>query len=203
MSDIDDAVAALLAGLPIVLPTDTVYGLAVDPSQPGATDRLFAIKERPTEAALPVLAADRDQAFALAGAVPAAARRLAERFWPGGLTLVIARKTGLPFDLGGVDDTTIGVRVPDHAVARAIAGQVGPIAATSANLHGRPTPETAAEVMAEIGDRVSIVIDGGRCAGSSSTVVSCTDETVTILREGRVPRDALSDALGPRHPPIR
>ena len=203
MTDIDDAVAALLAGLPVVLPTDTVYGLAVDPTRPGATDRLFEIKERPTEAALPVLAADRDQAFALAGEVPASARRLAERFWPGGLTLVIPRKTGLRFDLGGVDDATIGVRVPDHPVPIAVAEQVGPIAATSANLHGRPTPETAEEVLREIGDRVSVVIDGGRCAGLASTVVSCTDEAVTVLREGRVSRHAISDALGPRHPPIR
>jgi L-threonylcarbamoyladenylate synthase len=203
MSDIAEAVAALLAGQPVVLPTDTVYGLAVDPSRPGATERLFTIKERPTDAALPVLAADLDQAFALADHVPAAARLLAERFWPGGLTLVIPRKASVRFDLGGMDDETIGVRVPDHPVPLGIAAQVGPIAATSANLHGRPTPETAAEVVAELGDRVSIVIDGGRCAGSASTVVSCTDAAVTILREGRVPRDAISDALGPRHPPIR
>jgi L-threonylcarbamoyladenylate synthase len=203
VSEVDDAVAALLAGLPVVLPTDTVYGLAVDPSRPGATDRLFAIKERPMEAALPVLAADRDQAFALADDVPAAARRLAERFWPGGLTLVIPRKGGLQFDLGGVDDATIGVRVPDHPVPRAVTEQVGPIAATSANLHGQPTPETAAGVTAELGDRVSIVVDGGRCAGRASTVVTCTEDAVTILREGRVSRRAISDALGPRHPPIR
>ncbi|MCU1381158.1 MAG: threonylcarbamoyl-AMP synthase, partial [Acidimicrobiales bacterium] len=187
MTTIDEVVEALLAGLPVVLPTDTVYGLAVDPSRPGATERLFAIKERPVAAALPVLVADVDQALALAGDLPASARLLAERFWPGGLTLVVPRRPGLGYDLGGVDDATIGVRVPDHDVVREVARRVGPLAATSANLHGRPTPETAAEVATALGDGVALVLDGGRCAGAPSTVVSCTVEGVHVLREGRVP----------------
>jgi L-threonylcarbamoyladenylate synthase len=202
MNSIDEAVAALLAGEPIVIPTDTVYGIAVDPTRPGATDRLFEIKERPTDAALPVLAADPDQAFSLAENIPAAARVLADRFWPGGITLVIPRRHGLVFDLGGRDDATIGVRVPNHPVPLELAARVGPIAATSANLHGRPTPETADGVAAELGDRVAVMVDGGPCAGAPSTVVSCAADSVTILREGRVPRDAIQDALGPRHPPI-
>jgi L-threonylcarbamoyladenylate synthase len=203
VNSVEEAIEALAAGLPVVIPTDTVYGIAVDPSRAGATDRLFAIKERPVDAALPVLAADRDQAFALAEDVPPAALALADRFWPGGITLVIPRRKGLAFDLGGQDDLTIGVRVPDHAVPQMMARQVGPIAATSANLHGRPTPEDAAGVVAELGGRVPIVIDGGRCAGAPSTVVSCTADEVAILREGRVARQAIEDALGPRHPPIR
>jgi len=173
-----------------------VYGVAVDPSRPGATDRLFAVKERPTEVALPVLAADVDQAFALAGEVPPAARRLADAFWPGGLTLVVPRRPGLGYDLGGVDDLTIGVRVPDHDVVRSLARRVGPLAATSANLHGRPTPETAAGVAAELGDRVAVVLDGGVCAGAPSTVVACTaDGAVTVLRAGRIPADAITGTL--------
>ena len=203
MSSVDEAIDALRAGLPVVIPTDTVYGLAVDPTRPGATDRLFEIKERPVDAALPVLAADRDQAFSLAEEVPEAARLLAERFWPGGITLVIPRRRDLMFDLGGQDSETIGVRVPDHAVPQAIATQVGPIAATSANLHGEPTPETAEGVTAQLGARVHVVVDGGRCAGDPSTVVSCIGGEVVILREGRVARVAIEDALGPRHPPIR
>jgi L-threonylcarbamoyladenylate synthase len=207
MSTVEEAIEALTAGLPVVLPTDTVYGLAVDPARAGATDRLFDIKERPLDAALPVLATDRDQAFSLAADVPEVARRLADRFWPGGITLVIPRKSGLAFDLGGRDDTTIGVRVPDHPVPREIASRVGPIAATSANLHGRPTPESVEGVLAELDERVSVVVDGGPCAGAPSTVVACTADEIVILREGRVSRRAIEaaieDALGSRHPPIR
>jgi len=185
LSDVDDAVAALRAGEVVVVPTDTVYGIAVDPSQPAATDRLFAMKERPTDVALPVLAADAEEAFALAADVPQVARDLAEAFWPGGLTIVVARRPGLGFDLGGADDATIGLRVPDHDVPRALARAVGPIATTSANLHGQPTPETAVEVAAQL-TGIAVVLDGGRCAGSPSTVVVCTEGTARVVREGRV-----------------
>ena len=196
MTDIDAVVAALEAGEPVVIPTDTVYGLAVDPARPGATDRLFAIKERPHDAALPVLAADDEQAFSLCDAVPAEARRLAARFWPGGLTLVVARSPSVAYDLGGTDTLTIGVRVPDHDVARTLARRVGPLAATSANRHGRPTPETAAGVRDELGDRVAIVLDGGVCAGAPSTVVACTGGGVEILRQGRIPAAMILAAIG-------
>jgi tRNA threonylcarbamoyl adenosine modification protein (Sua5/YciO/YrdC/YwlC family) len=184
-SDLDRAVAALAAGEVVVVPTDTVYGIAVDPSRPGATDRLFAVKDRPTDVALPILAADVDQAFALASDVPQVARDLARAFWPGGLTIVLPRRPGLGFDLGGTDDQTIGVRVPDHEVPRALARAVGPLATTSANLHGRPTPETAAEVVAELGP-VGVVLDGGRCAGAPSTVVVCVGGEARVVREGRI-----------------
>jgi tRNA threonylcarbamoyl adenosine modification protein (Sua5/YciO/YrdC/YwlC family) len=182
---IDDAVAALRAGQVVVVPTDTVYGIAVDPARPGATDRLFVIKERPTDVALPVLAADAEQAFSLAADVPQVARDLADAFWPGGLTLVLRRRAGLGYDLGGPDDATIGVRVPDHEVPRALAAAVGPLATTSANLHGRPTPETAAEVAAEL-TGVAVVLDGGRCAGVPSTVVVCTGGRPVVVRDGRI-----------------
>jgi L-threonylcarbamoyladenylate synthase len=189
---VDDAVAALQAGLVVVIPTDTVYGLAVDPRRPGATARLFAIKERPTDVALPVLAADAEHAFALTADVPPAARSLSARFWPGGLTLVVPRRDGLGLDLGGRDDDTIGIRVPDSDVVRDLARRVGPLAATSANLHGRATPETADAVIEQLaGADVAVVVDGGRCAGLPSTVVACVDGAVTILREGCIPTDAI------------
>ena len=186
---IDDAVAVLLAGEVVVLPTDTVYGVG---ARPAATARLFEVKDRPTDVALPVLAADIDQAFALA-VVPDAARRLAERFWPGGLTLVVPRRPDLGWDLGGTDDRTIGLRVPDHPVPRALAEAVGPLAVTSANRHGRPTPETAAAAAAELG--VTAVLDGGPCAGAPSTVVACSDHGIEILRVGRIAPEAIHDAL--------
>lgn len=187
MTGTGEVVAALLAGEPVIVPTDTVYGIAVDPSRPGATARLFAVKERPAEVALPVLAADADQAFGLATDVPDVARRLAGAFWPGGLTLVVPRRADLGWDLGGADDATIGVRVPDHDVPRRLAADVGPLATTSANRHGRPTPETLAEVRGELGGVVAVAVDGGRCAGAPSTVVVCTGDVVRVVREGRIP----------------
>lgn len=182
-----EAAAALAAGEPVIVPTDTVYGIAVVATDPAATARLFAIKQRPSQAALPVLATDADQAFSLCGDVPDLARRLAERHWPGGLTLVLPRRPGLDLDLGGIDDGTIGVRVPDHDVPVALAALVGPLAATSANLHGQPTPETAAGVVEQLGDAVRVVVDGGTCSGAASTVVAVSaGGDLTVLREGRI-----------------
>ena len=185
-SALDAATDALAEGVPVVLPTDTVYGVAVEPTRAGATDRLFAVKERPRTAALPVLVASLDQAVMLSGDLPTTAVALAEAFWPGGLTLVVPRRPGLDLDLGGEDDTTVGLRLPDHPVPVALAQRVGPLAATSANLHGRPTPALAGQVAAELGDAVQLVLDGGPCRGAPSTVVACTAEGVTVLREGRV-----------------
>jgi tRNA threonylcarbamoyl adenosine modification protein (Sua5/YciO/YrdC/YwlC family) len=192
---LDAVVEALAAGLVVVVPTDTVYGLMVVASDPAATGRLFSLKERPVDVALPVLVADETQALALCAEVPAAARRLADRFWPGGLTLVLPRRGGLALDLGGHDDGTIGVRVPDHAFVVEVARRVGPLAATSANRHGMPTAATLDEVMAQLaGQDVAVAIDGGRCAGAPSSVVSCNVAgEVAILREGRVPAASIHE----------
>jgi tRNA threonylcarbamoyl adenosine modification protein (Sua5/YciO/YrdC/YwlC family) len=178
---------ALLAGQVVVLPTDTVYGVA---TLPPFTARLFEVKERPTDVALPVLVADAEQAFSLVAVVSPVARELAARFWPGGLTMVLPRAPHLGWDLGGTDAGTIGLRVPDHDVPRDLARVVGPLVTTSANRHGRPTPETAAGVIDELG-RDLLVVDGGRCAGAPSTVVSVEGDEVRVLREGRIPPDAL------------
>ena len=195
-SALDDAAEALAAGAPVVLPTDTVYGIAVEPTRPGATDRLFAVKERPRTAALPVLVASVDQAVELSGGLPPPAAALADAFWPGGLTLVVPRRPGLALDLGGEDEVTVGLRLPDHPVPVALADRVGPLAATSANRHGRPTPASAAEVGAELGAAVELVLDGGECRGAPSTVVACTADGVTVLREGRVPAAEVLGVLG-------
>jgi L-threonylcarbamoyladenylate synthase len=195
---LDRAAAALAEGAPVVLPTDTVYGVAVAARVPGATARLFLVKDRPPEAALPVLVADAEQARSLAGELTPAAERLMAAFWPGGLTLVVPRRPGLGLELGGADDSTIGLRLPDHPVPRALAARVGPLAATSANRHGHATPPDAPGVAGELGAAVDLVLDGGPCEGSASTVVSVTSDGVTVLREGRVPgADVLKVALAP------
>ncbi len=181
-----EAVEALARGLPIGIPTDTVYGLAVDPFRPGATDRIFAAKRRPRDVSLPVLVAGVDQALTLAAAVPDLARRLMDRYWPGPLTIVVPVAPGLGADLGD-DGLTVGIRHPDHPVPQALCAAAGPLATTSANLHGGPPLTGAAEVAATFGDDLAVVLDGGICRGSPSTVVDCTGNDLRLLREGRLP----------------
>ena len=180
---LSDAVAALLRGEVIVVPTDTVYGVAVAASVPGATARLFEVKERPTDVALPVLVADESQAREIVEVSPVAAELMAAH-WPGGLTIVLPRRAGFDVDLGGTDRSTVGVRVPDHDVPRQLARRVGPLVTTSANLHGRPTPATAPEVRAELG--IDVVVDGGTCAGAPSTVVRVVGDDIEVLRQGGI-----------------
>ena len=177
------AVHALMSGQVVALPTDTVYGLAADPFSTGGADRLFQLKRRPREVDLPVLVAGEEQALALAPAVPACARRLMEAFWPGALTVVLPRRLDLSADLGA-DEATVGVRCPAHPVPLALCRVHGPIATTSANLHGEPTLTTAAEVAAVFGDALAVVLDGGPSSGPPSTVVDCTGEEPKLLREG-------------------
>ena len=178
------AAAALQAGRPIVLPTETVYGLAALPAVAGATAALFALKDRPGDVPLAVLVASAAQVDAIAGPMTVAAQRLAARWWPGPLTLVLRRRPGFDADLGGAATDTVGVRCPDHAFVLALAEMTGPIAATSANRHGAPTPPTAVEAAAALAGPVAVVVDGGRCAGRPSTVVDCTGDEVRIVREG-------------------
>ncbi len=191
---LEAAVKTLTEALPIAIPTDTVYGLAVDPFRPGATDRLFEAKRRPRDVSLPVLVADVDQALSMATAVPEVARRLMARFWPGPLTIVVPSRPDLGADLGE-DEVTIGIRSPDHPVPLALCRAVGPLATTSANLHGRPTLTTAAEVLEAFGDTVPLVLDGGPCRGAASTVVDCTGQEPKLLRQGRLAWDDIRRAL--------
>ena len=186
---LDRAAAELANGRVVALPTDTVYGVAVDPVRPGALAALAEAKGRPVDMAVAVLVADVAQADAVAVLGPRA-RRLAERFWPGGLTLVVDRRPSFGWHLGG-DPTSIGLRWPDHPVPTALAARVGPLATTSANRHGRPPLESAGEVEAELGASVAFVVDGGRCAGLASTVVDCRGDEVRVLRAGRIPADVV------------
>ena len=183
---VDAAVHALQAGRLVVLPTDTVYGLAADPFHTGAADRIFAAKRRPRDLELPVLVAGLEQAVDLAVGLTESARRVMERFWPGALTVVVPCDPVVAERLGS-DDATVGLRWPAHPVPVELCRRVGPLATTSANLHGRPTPPTAGEVAAEFGDQVAVVLDGGVCTGSPSTVVDCTGVEPKLLREGRIP----------------
>lgn len=191
---IDAAVAALRRGEVVAVPTDTVYGLAADPRQPGAPERLFAAKERPRTVELPVLVADHEQALDLIVEPGDVARRCMQRWWPGPLTLVLVRRPGLGYDLGD-NHRTIGLRCPDHPVPRAIAAALGPIATTSANRHGQPPLTTAQAVAAALGGAVGLILDAGVCNGAPSTVLDCTGPRPRLLREGALGFSTIVGAL--------
>lgn len=180
------AVAALRAGDPVVLPTDTVYGLAADPFRAEATRRLFAVKRRPEGVPVAILVADAAQAAALADDLAPGVARLLADAWPGALTVVVRRRPGVLLHLGDTG-ATVGLRCPDHPVPRAVAAAVGPIATTSANRHGQPTPSTAPAVAAALGGEVEVILDGGPGGGVPTTVVDCTSWPPTLLRAGAVP----------------
>lgn len=189
------AVELLRAGEPVIIPTETVYGIAVDPFAPGATDRLFTIKSRPKDVPLPVLVADATQAATLVEAVDEVAGRLMARFWPGPLTLVMRRRPGVDIDLG-LESATIGIRCPDHPVARGLAQRVGPIATTSANRHGEPPPGTAAGQAALFAGEVRLVLDAGPCEGLPSTVVDIAGREPVVLRAGPISGEEIAAAAG-------
>jgi tRNA threonylcarbamoyl adenosine modification protein (Sua5/YciO/YrdC/YwlC family) len=195
-AQLDLAIRALKDGLVVAVPTDTVYGLAVDPFRAGAVDRLFVLKARPVEVALPVLVATWEQVEAMAGPLPDAARRLAERFWPGPLTLVVPRRIGVDVDLGGLPDRqgTVGIRWPLHPVMAALCRAVGPLAVTSANRHGMSPSTSVDEVLAAFAtDRPAVVVDGGVCNQTPSTVVEFRGSTPHCLRQGAIPWSVLTD----------
>jgi L-threonylcarbamoyladenylate synthase len=191
------AIAALRDGGIVALPTDTVYGIAVALDTPGGIEALFAAKRRPPDKGVMLLLADAGQAPAI-GQWPPAAASLAEAFWPGALTVVVAQRpdVALPAALTG-GAPTIGLRVPDHAVPRALAAAVGPLPTTSANLSGMVEARDATAILAQLGDVVALVLDGGVAhGGPASTVIDCTVEPPRVLRIGAIPVAAIEAALG-------
>lgn len=172
----------------VVLPTDTVYGVAALPSVPGATDGLFRLKGRSDVQPLAVLVADAEQARALAdpSSVTPEVAGWMDRLWPGALTLVLPRsKEAAALELGG-SPTTIGLRCPALPFIRELARRVGPIATTSANRHGEPTPRSATEAAASLAGPVGLVVDGGPAGTVASTVVDVTVRPWRMLRVGAV-----------------
>lgn len=197
------AIGVLRAGGIVALPTDTVYGIAVDLATPGGVERLFAAKGRPPDRGIVLLLASAAQADAV-GILGPAARALAAACWPGGLTLVVPQRPGveLPAALTG-GTPTVGLRLPNHPTPRALAAALGPIPTTSANRSGQPEGRDAAEIVAQVGDAVDLVIDGGPAhGGPASTVVDCTGDRPRILREGAVPREEVAAALRSTHVPF-
>jgi L-threonylcarbamoyladenylate synthase len=198
-SDVDIAGAAqvLRDGGLVAFPTETVYGLGADASSPAAVHRLFEVKGRPADHPVIVHLGDAHQLEAWAIEVSDTARTLARVFWPGPLTVVVRRATHVPDAVtGGLD--TVGLRVPDQPVARALLRAFGGgVAAPSANRFGRVSSTTAADVFADLGDDVDVILDGGPSrVGVESTIVDCSRPEPVILRLGGVPRELLAARLG-------
>jgi L-threonylcarbamoyladenylate synthase len=205
------AAEVLRRGGLVGFPTETVYGLGADASSAEAAARLYAVKRRPADHPVIVHFADAASAFAWAREVPEGAHRLAARFWPGPLTLILRRSAkAWDFVTGGQD--TIGLRVPSHPVAQALLRAFGGgIAAPSANRFGQVSPTTAAHVREDLGADVDLVLDGGPSeVGIESTIVDLSGEAPVLLRPGRITRPELEAVLGslvqekradsPRHP---
>lgn len=191
------AAELLRSGGLVAFPTETVYGLGADATDERAVSRVFAAKGRPADHPLIVHLGSVEQLDRWAREIPAAAWRLAERFWPGPLTLILKRTAGVPDLVTGGQDT-IGLRMPDHPVALALLSAVGSgVAAPSANRFGRVSPTTAKHVMAEFGDTIDCVVDGGPCSvGLESTILDLSGENPRVLRPGAVTPDALAETLG-------
>ncbi|ONI91085.1 threonylcarbamoyl-AMP synthase [Saccharothrix sp. ALI-22-I] len=197
ISDIDKAAGVLRAGGLVAIPTETVYGLGANVEDVAAVARVFQVKGRPPSHPLIVHIGSAEQLGEWVTVVPDTARLLAERFWPGPLTLVLRRGPRVPLEAtGGLE--TVAVRVPDHSMALALLSAFGGgVAAPSANRFGSVSPTTADHVRAELGDAVDFVLDGGPCqVGLESTIVDATSETPSILRPGGVTREELEAALG-------
>ena len=189
-SAIKCALEILRAGGLVAFPTDTVYGLGALAFDQAAIESIYRAKDRPLEKAIPVLIADVDELEQIADSVSARARRLMARFWPGPLTLILPKCADLPAAISAT--AAVGVRIPDHDVARALLRAAGPMAVTSANLSGRENPRTAGEVIRQLNGRIPLILDGGETRGDvPSTVVDVSGAEPVILREGPITQEQI------------
>jgi L-threonylcarbamoyladenylate synthase len=178
----------------VAFPTDTIYGLGGLAFDAQAIDRLYLAKGRDLSKAVPVLIGKPADLCQVTSSMGEVAQRLAARFWPGPLTLVVRRHPALPENLSGFE--TVGVRMPDHPVALKLLRLAGPMAVSSANLSNQPSANTAEEVLAQLGGRIPLIIDGGHTPGGlASTVVDCSGGDLRILRPGPITLAQLTAAL--------
>jgi L-threonylcarbamoyladenylate synthase len=192
---LDAAAAAIGRGDLVLLPTDTVYGVAADAFSPSAVMSLLAAKNRGRTMPVPVLIGEASTLAGLVLRTPDTALRLAEAFWPGGLTLVLEHAPSLAWDLGDAEGT-VAVRLPDDAVARDLLRRTGPLAVSSANRSGRPAATTADAAVAQLGLQSAVVLDGGpRTGTAASTIVDCTGPTPRVLRIGTIDVDRLREVV--------
>jgi L-threonylcarbamoyladenylate synthase len=188
------ALDLLRAGEAVAFPTDTVYGVGTLARDAAAVERLYVIKERALEKAIPILLADAADLSLVSLGENEMARRLAAAFWPGALTLIVPKHPAVPETVSPF--ATVGVRVPNHEFTRALIRAAGPLAVTSANLSGQASPRNAAEVAAQLAGRLPLIVDGGDAPGGlPSTVVDVTGDAPKILREGPISLEQVLAAL--------
>jgi len=182
---ISKALDVLRAGGLVAFPTDTVYGVGTLAFDAGAVESIYTAKDRPVEKAIPILLGGPEDLDKVTTEIPLMAAKLSVRFWPGPLTLVIPKHPNLPDVVSAMP--TVGVRVPDHPIARTLLTAAGPMAVTSANISGQDSPKTAEEVSRQLNGRISLILDEGETPGGvPSTVVNCLGAEPVILREGPV-----------------
>jgi L-threonylcarbamoyladenylate synthase len=190
VSEILTALQILKNGGLVAFPTDTVYGLGALAFDDEAIKSIYAAKDRPIEKAIPILIADLSDLNQIADSIPRLAQILARQFLPGALTLVIPKKDSLPPSVSSTP--TVAVRIPDHDDARALLRAAGPMAVTSANISGQPSPISAQEVYEQLRGRIPLILDGGKTRGGiPSTLVDCTKEQLEVLREGPISKEEL------------
>ncbi len=201
---IEEAAKWILEGGVVAIPTDTLYGLAANPFSSEAVARVFAVKGRDSERALPLIAADAEQAAAQLGRLSGVGQRLAERYWPGPLTLLVGAPPALAADVHG-GTGKVGVRVPRDAVARAICRVAGtPITATSANISGQRATADPADVERTLGARIDLLIDTGTAPGGApSTIVDTTVMPPALVRAGAIEWNEIQAWLDNAHPQHR
>lgn len=191
---IREALRIIEAGGLVAFPTDTVYGLAADVHSETAIDRIYQAKGRDMAKAIPVLINNFDQINQVALDLPDSARRLADRFWPGALTLIVPRLPDLPENLSS--SLTVAVRMPNYPPVQTVLQHCGPLAVTSANLSGQANPLTAEDVFNQLGGRIDLILDGGPVTGGvPSTIVDCSVDPVVITRHGAISDEAIFATL--------
>jgi L-threonylcarbamoyladenylate synthase len=196
MDIIARAVALLRAGELVAFPTDTVYGVGAIAWDEAAVAKLYTAKLRPADKAIPILLADPDDLALVTRELSPAVMRVAAAFWPGPLTVIVPSSPRVSAEVTAGGDT-VAVRVPDHPLARKLIRMAGaPLATTSANLSGRPSPVTAQEVAVQLEGRIALIVDGGACPGGApSTIVDLSGEVPRILRAGPITLEQISAAM--------
>jgi L-threonylcarbamoyladenylate synthase len=188
---VEKGVSILKKGGVVAFPTDTVYGLGASMGIDSAVEKVYRLKERPRNMALPLLLADLSQLETVASSIPASARLLADKFWPGPLTLVLFKSDAVS-DIVSGGSQTIAVRIPDHPIPTSLARGIGTaIVGTSANLSGQPSALTIEEVRNQLGNKIDFIIEGDCPGGIESTVVDLSGETPVIQRQGAISTEEL------------
>ncbi|WP_316312595.1 L-threonylcarbamoyladenylate synthase, partial [Clavibacter michiganensis] len=190
----------------VVIPTDTVYGIAADAFNPDAVQRLLDAKGRGRDAPPPVLIPGQSTLDALADFVPDVVRRLVDEFWPGGLTVILVAQPSLVWDLGETRGT-VALRMPANSFALELLAETGPLAVSSANRTGQPAAATAQEAVDQLGESVDVFLDGGAAGGAASTIVDASRVTqaggrVRIVREGAITRAQIQQLIGDELEPV-